>query len=72
MRVWLEDPAQLESLVEYLAVHDGVVLTVAGDDELEVTLLGSYNSSAMRMELYLRLRSWEAGRGAMAEIVDAI
>ena len=35
-----------------------------GDDEVEVSLVGSYNADAMRMELYLRVRAWEAGRRA--------
>jgi hypothetical protein len=41
--------------------------------EMEISLLGSLNFDAMRMELYLRVRAWEAarsGRGASVEIDD--
>ena len=37
---------------------DAVVQSVSAD-ELEVSLLGSRNTEAMRMELYLRVRAWE-------------
>ena len=43
------------------------------DDEVEVSLLGSYNSDAMRLELYLRIRAWEAGwrpTGVEIELVE--
>ncbi|HET7354714.1 MAG TPA: hypothetical protein VFJ11_11800 [Gaiellaceae bacterium] len=43
------------------------------DDEIEVTLLGSYQEDALRMELYLRLRAWEAAHhasGVHVEIID--
>jgi hypothetical protein len=42
-------------------------------DEVEVSLVGSYNADAMRMELYLRVRAWEAGRrtaGVEVELID--
>jgi hypothetical protein len=38
-----------------------------------VSLVGSYNANAMHMELYLRVRAWEAGRrstGVEVELVD--
>jgi hypothetical protein len=38
---------------------------------LEVTLLGSHDLDAMRMQLYLRIRTWEAirhGTGTKVEI----
>ncbi len=42
-------------------------------NEVRLSLLGSYASDAMRMELYLRVRAWEAAqrsRGVEVEFVD--
>jgi hypothetical protein len=70
MRIRLNDPSLLPELVEFLRTRTDAVVTEVGDDEVEVTLLGSYAIDAMRMELYLRIRAWEAARGgAVAEIL---
>jgi hypothetical protein len=40
---------------------------------VSLSLLGSYASDAMRMELYLRVRAWEAAqrsKGVEVEFVD--
>jgi hypothetical protein len=45
----------------------------SGSSEVDVSLLGSYNADAMNIELYLRVRAWEAGRrstGVEVELVD--
>jgi len=73
MRLRVTDPALVPELIEFLQARVDVVAAQVGDDEVEVSLLGSYNNDAMRMELYLRVRAWEAGRiagGATVEIVD--
>ncbi len=71
MRIRLSDPSLLPELIEFLRTRTDAVVTEVGDDEVEVNLLGSYAREAMRMELYLRIRAWEAARGAVrAEIVD--
>jgi hypothetical protein len=71
MRIRLNDPSLLPDLVEFLQTRTDAVVTEVGDDEVEAMLLGSYAADALRMELYLRIRAWEAGRGgAVAEIVD--
>ena len=70
MRIRLNDTSLLPDLVEFLQTRTDAVVTEVGADELEVTLLGSYALDAMRMELYLRIRAWEAARGgAVAEIL---
>ncbi len=70
MRIRLNDASLLPDLVEFLETRTDAVVTKLGADELEVTLLGSYAIDAMRMELYLRVRAWEAARGgAVAEIL---
>jgi hypothetical protein len=70
MRIRLNDPALLPELVDFLGTRTDAVVTEVADDEVEVTLLGSYALDAMRMELYLRIRAWEAAHGgAVAEIL---
>ena len=70
MRIRLNHASLLPDLVEFLQTRTDAVVTEVGADEVEVTLLGSYAIDAMRMELYLRVRAWEAGRGrAVAEIL---
>jgi len=64
---WAEARAQFPVLERFAYLQAGSV------GPLEVSLLGSRNTEAMRMELYLRVRAWEAGRqaaGAHVDIVD--
>jgi len=71
MRVRVADPALLPDLVEFLRARIDAVVTEVADDELEVSLLGSYAGGPMRMELELRIRAWQVVRqGAMVEILD--
>jgi hypothetical protein len=73
MRLRVSNPALLPDLLEFLRSRLDVVAEEVSDDEVEVSLVGSYNSDAMRMELYLRVRAWEAGRrsaGVEVELVD--
>jgi hypothetical protein len=69
MRIRLDNPSLLPDLVEFLETRTDAVVSEVADDAVEVTLLGSYALDAMRMELYLRIRAWEAARrGVVAEI----
>jgi hypothetical protein len=71
MRIRLNDPSLLPELIEFLETRTDAVVTEVGADEVEVTLLGSYAIEALRMELYLCIRAWEAARGGLvAEILD--
>lgn len=73
VRVRVSDPERMDELSEFLASERDVVVARRAEDELEVTILGSYGTGPMRMALYLRLRAWEAAAGAagsFAEIVD--
>jgi hypothetical protein len=72
MRVHVTDPAVLPDLLEFFRSRPDAVVTQIAEDELEVSLLGSLAQEAMRMELYLRIRLWEAKRRAMGavELVD--
>jgi hypothetical protein len=70
MRLRVDNPAFLPELLEFIERRGGVVTTTS-ENELEAGLLGSYAShQAMRMQLYLLVRAWEADRaGPMVEIV---
>jgi hypothetical protein len=72
MRLHLSDSALVPDLVDYLESVPDVVVEVLSDEDVEVALLGSYALDAMRMELTLRIRAWEAARGArgLVEVVE--
>jgi hypothetical protein len=73
MRVRITTPEHLDDLASFLSAETNAVVQRLSAEELEVSLLGSYDDEAMRMDLYLRLRAWEAGRrpsGAEVEIID--
>jgi hypothetical protein len=72
MRLRLTDPALVPELLDFLEETPDVVADVVGDDEVEVSLVGSYAVDAMRMELYLRIRAWEAARNAGAPLVEVV
>ena len=73
MRLRVSNPALVPDLLEFLRSRTDVVAEEVSVDEVDVSLVGSYNADAMHMELYLRVRAWEAGRrstGVEVELVD--
>jgi len=72
MRLRLSDPSLIPELLDFLQSTPDVVVDVVADDEVEVSLLGSYALDAMRMELYLRVRAWEAARAARGVAVELV
>jgi hypothetical protein len=58
MRIRLSDGSQLQRLLSFLAVDPNIVVTELSPDEIEVSFLGSLNTSAQMMESELRLRLW--------------
>ena len=46
VRIRLSDESQLQKLVAFLAFDANVILTQIGPDEVEVSFLGSLNTSA--------------------------
>lgn len=60
MRIKLSDERLLERLLAFLDFDPNVVVTQLGPDEVEVSFLGSLNTSAQMMESELRLRLWLA------------
>ena len=72
MRLRLSDPSLISDLLEFLRSRPDVIVDVVDDDEVEVSLVGSYALDAMRMELYLRIRAWEAARKTSAALVELV
>jgi hypothetical protein len=70
MRIHLQDPALAPDLIDFLRSRIDAVVGQVEADVVEVSLLGSLAADAMRLELGLRLRAWESGRQAKAEISD--
>jgi hypothetical protein len=65
VKVRVDDPALLPDLVSVLLGRVDTVVTRAGYDLLEVSLLGSRNPEADIAELEARLEAW--GRGASVD-----
>jgi hypothetical protein len=72
MRLRVSNPAFIPDLLEFLRSRADVVAEEVSDDEVDVSLVGSYNSDAMQMELYLRVRAWEAGRRSSDVVVEIL
>ena len=68
MNVYISDPSAIPDLLEYLGTRPDVIAERVGEHEIEVSLLGSRQAPWNAMELELRLRAWEAGRGTTFEI----
>ena len=64
VRIRISSPELIDELLAFLRAEPSAVVEQVSDDEVEVSLLGSYREDAARMELYLRLRAWEATRHA--------
>ncbi len=72
MRIRITSAELLDELIAYLQIEPSTVIEQVADDEVEVSLVGSYREDAMRMELYLRLRAWEAARRASGVRVEIL
>ena len=58
LRIKLSDPSQVDKLLAFLAFDANVIVTRTEHDEVEVSFLGSLNTTAQMMESELRLRLW--------------
>ena len=66
----LSDPGLRDVLIADLQSQDkNLVVAAAGEDTIEVSLLGSYNLDAMRMAIYLRVRAWEEAQRAKGRLI---
>jgi hypothetical protein len=58
LRVNSDEAAEL--LVEHLSSQDDLAVERIAPGRIRVSVLGSFGAEAMRLELFLRLRAWEA------------
>ena len=65
----LSDPGLRDVLIADLKSRTDLVVAAAGEDTIEVSLLGSYNLDAMRMAIYLRVRAWESAQRAKGRLI---
>jgi hypothetical protein len=68
MRLRLSDPHLVPDLLQFLESRLEVVVERIGENEVELSLLGSYNPGAERMTVDLLVRAWEAGRDAPGSV----
>ncbi len=68
MRLRLGNPELVPELVEFLESRADMVTARVGEDEIEVSLLGSYGVEQAWLTLDLLVRAWEAGRSADASV----
>jgi hypothetical protein len=62
LRVNSDEAADL--LVEHLGSQDDLAVERIAPGRIRVSVLGSFGAEAMRLELFLRLRAWEAAERA--------
>lgn len=72
MRIRISSADLLDELLEFLRAEPGAVVEQVSETEVEVSLLGSYQEDALRMELYLRLRAWEVAHHTSGVRVDIV
>ena len=58
MRIRIDDPRLLPDLLEALSARVDAVVAQTGENELDVSLLGSRRDPFQRVELESRLRQW--------------
>jgi hypothetical protein len=58
MRIHLSDEASARDLSEFLRSRIGAVVDQKVQDELEVSLVGSYSEEAMQDEIELAVKRW--------------
>jgi hypothetical protein len=72
MRLRLSNPDLVPELLQFLESRIDVVTQQVSDNEVELSLLGSYNEDAAQMTVDLLVRAWQASRDdkATVELVD--
>jgi hypothetical protein len=58
----ISDESMLELLLADLTARADAIGAVVAPDKIELTIMGSYSSDAMRLATLLRIRAWEAAQ----------
>jgi hypothetical protein len=66
----VSDPTVLPDLLEELVARGDCLAEVTGPNRLTVSVLGSYNSDALELEVELRIRAWQAAQSARGVEVE--
>jgi len=72
MRLHVTDPVLALELSEFLRSRADVVADRVGEDEIEVSLLGSYGREGQQVALSLLVRAWWGARAAGPVPVELI
>jgi hypothetical protein len=70
LRIRLSDPSQLDRLLTFLEFDANVIVTQIANNEVEVSFLGSLNTTAQMMQSELRLRLWLASNPDVIAILQ--
>ena len=70
MRIRLSDPSQLDRLLTFLEFDANVIVTQIANNEVEVSFLGSLNTTAQMMQSELRVRLWLASNPDVIAILQ--
>jgi hypothetical protein len=68
MRLRLSNPALIPELLEFLESRVDAVTKRVNENEVELSLLGSYHHEEERMTVELLVRAWESARDAKASV----
>jgi hypothetical protein len=72
MRLRISNSALILELIEFLDSRAEMVIERVDENEIEVSLLGSYGREGQRMALDLLVRAWEASRAAETVSVELV
>jgi hypothetical protein len=72
MRLRLSNPDLVPELLQFLESRIDLVSRRVSENEVELSLLGSYNEDAAQMTVALLVRAWQASRAdePTVELVD--
>jgi hypothetical protein len=68
MRLRLGNPASIPDFLEFLESRVDAVTKRVSENELELSLLGSYHHQEERMTVELLVRAWESAREPRASV----
>jgi hypothetical protein len=68
MRLRLSNPDLVPELLEFLNSRIDLVTQQVSENEVELSLLGSYSGDAAQMTVDLLLRAWQASRADEANV----
>jgi hypothetical protein len=58
----VSDPTFLPELLEDLTARPDCLAEVVGPNRVAVSVLGSYNTEALELEVELRIRAWQSAQ----------